>query len=252
MLIGELARRLGVSVRTVRHYEAIGLLAPARVEDGTGYRHYGPAELVRGLRVEQLKAAGLPLADVAAVLDGRADGEATLRRRRAALDRDIAHRRRQAAVIDVLLDDGVAVSVPAIVTVPAVPVVSTTVAAAATELTPCIRRQVQRMRRRLGRDDGWTFAASFPLDPAGTVAVEVAATRPAVESPTGTWPGGRVLRVEVVGPDALLPLAHAAAREAAIEGGWTLIGTVRETYVALGPSLRTTVDVPIAAAGRPA
>ena len=246
MLIGELARRLDVSVRTVRHYEAIGLLLPARVDAATGYRHYGPAELVRGLRVEQLKGAGLPLADVAAVLDGRADAEVALRRRRAVLDRDIARRRRQAAVIDALLTGGVAVAAPAIVTVPTIPVVSTTVSAGATELTPSIRRQVQRMRRRLGRDDGWTFAASFPLDPAGTVAVEVAATRAAVEAPTATWPGGRVLRVEVVGPHALLPLAHTAALEAATEGGWTLTGTVRETYLALGPSLRTTVDVPIA------
>jgi DNA-binding transcriptional MerR regulator len=252
MLIGELSRRLGVSVRTVRHYDAIGLLTPARVEDGTGYRHYGTAELVRGLRVEQLKAAGLSLADVAAVLDGRADGEATLRRRRATFERDIARRRRQAAVIDALLADGVAVSAPAIVTVPATAVVSATVWAAATELTPCIRRQVQRMRRRLGPDAGWTFAATFPLDPAGTVAVEVAATRPALPAPTATWPGGRVLRIEVVGPPALLPLAHAAAREAATEGGWPLTGTVRETYLALGPSLRTTVDVPISAAGRAA
>jgi DNA-binding transcriptional MerR regulator len=58
MTIGELARRLRVSPRALRHYETLGLLRPSHVDRHTGYRYYGPAELARGLRVEQLKAAG--------------------------------------------------------------------------------------------------------------------------------------------------------------------------------------------------
>lgn len=41
--IGELAELAGVSVRTLRHYEQIGLLAPKRGENG--YRVYGPSEV---------------------------------------------------------------------------------------------------------------------------------------------------------------------------------------------------------------
>ncbi|NIH86635.1 MerR family transcriptional regulator [Amycolatopsis granulosa] len=58
MRIGELARRSGVSVRALRHYEAEGLLVPGR--SGNGYRDYGEdaEELVRQIR--ELIESGLP------------------------------------------------------------------------------------------------------------------------------------------------------------------------------------------------
>ncbi|HSL84954.1 MAG TPA: MerR family DNA-binding transcriptional regulator, partial [Thermoanaerobaculia bacterium] len=48
--VGELARRTGLTVRTLHHYDEIGLLRPARrsaTVSGAGYRLYGPAEVER-------------------------------------------------------------------------------------------------------------------------------------------------------------------------------------------------------------
>ena len=56
--IGEFARLGTVSVRTLRHYEEIGLLCPARVDPETGYRCYSPAQLEQLNRIIALKELG--------------------------------------------------------------------------------------------------------------------------------------------------------------------------------------------------
>ena len=80
--IGELAAMARVSVRTLRHYEALGLLTPtARTE--AGYRLYGSAQLERLYRILALRALNLPLEEIGRppAQAGRGDG---CRRSRAA------------------------------------------------------------------------------------------------------------------------------------------------------------------------
>src|SRR5687767_10860868 len=67
--IGQLARMVGVSDRTLRHYDRIGLLRPAAVDRATGYRWYGVAELTRLERVRGLRRLGLPLRQIADLVD---------------------------------------------------------------------------------------------------------------------------------------------------------------------------------------
>jgi DNA-binding transcriptional MerR regulator len=66
--VGELARTTGLTVRTLHHYDRLGLLSPAR--DGAGRRCYGPAEVRRLHRILALRGFGLSLAEIAEVLDG--------------------------------------------------------------------------------------------------------------------------------------------------------------------------------------
>lgn len=63
-----LSRLAGVSGRTLRFYDSIGLLRPARV-NASGYRVYGPEEVDRLQQVLFFKAFGLPLADIARAMD---------------------------------------------------------------------------------------------------------------------------------------------------------------------------------------
>ncbi|MEU3610681.1 MerR family transcriptional regulator [Streptomyces sp. NPDC035033] len=70
--IGELAARTGLSPKALRLYGERGLLPPARVDPRTSVRHYGPGQVERARRIALLRAAGLPLERIAAVLD--ADG----------------------------------------------------------------------------------------------------------------------------------------------------------------------------------
>jgi DNA-binding transcriptional MerR regulator len=68
--IGEFARLGGVSVRTLRHYDEIGLLRPARVDPDTGYRGYSAQQLGQLNRIMALKELGLSLTQARRLLDG--------------------------------------------------------------------------------------------------------------------------------------------------------------------------------------
>ncbi|MDL2076181.1 HEAT repeat domain-containing protein [Streptomyces sp. GXMU-J15] len=68
MLIGEVARRSGVSARMLRHYEALGLLRPTGRTTG-GYREYADADIRRIFHIESLRSLGLSLRDVGRALD---------------------------------------------------------------------------------------------------------------------------------------------------------------------------------------
>ena len=68
--IGEFARLAGVSVRTLRHYDDIGLLRPVTVDPDTGYRGYSAEQLGRLNRVMALKDLGLSLTQARRLLDG--------------------------------------------------------------------------------------------------------------------------------------------------------------------------------------
>lgn len=91
--IGEFAAHGRVSVRMLRHYDAIGLLQPARVDDRSGYRSYAPAQLGSLLRIVELRDLGCSLEDAGSVLAAADQSEAmrvVLERRRTELAASIA------------------------------------------------------------------------------------------------------------------------------------------------------------------
>jgi MerR family transcriptional regulator, thiopeptide resistance regulator len=70
--IQDVARLAGISSRTLRHYDAIGLLVPARV-GSNGYRYYDRPQLLRLQHILLLRELGVGLAAIAEVLDGGRD-----------------------------------------------------------------------------------------------------------------------------------------------------------------------------------
>ncbi|MEV4223427.1 MerR family transcriptional regulator [Nonomuraea sp. NPDC049725] len=68
MLIGEVARRSGVSARMLRHYDALGLVRPTGRTSG-GYREYSAEDIRRIFHIESLRSLGLSLRDVGRALD---------------------------------------------------------------------------------------------------------------------------------------------------------------------------------------
>jgi DNA-binding transcriptional MerR regulator len=98
--VRQVAKAAGISVRSLHHYDAIGLLKPGHV-GANGYRYYGKEELLRLQQILFYRELGLPLADIAAVLDDPAfDPLAALRGHRAALEGRIAHYRTLIHTID--------------------------------------------------------------------------------------------------------------------------------------------------------
>jgi DNA-binding transcriptional MerR regulator len=66
--VGELAKRTGLTVRTLHHYDEIRLLSPVERSDG-GHRVYGEADVRRLYRIVSLRSLGFPLDAIAAALD---------------------------------------------------------------------------------------------------------------------------------------------------------------------------------------
>jgi DNA-binding transcriptional MerR regulator len=67
MRIGQFAQRAGVTARTVRYYESLGLLKPGERE-GSGFRYYTEAELERLQKITDLKELGLSLEEIVGVI----------------------------------------------------------------------------------------------------------------------------------------------------------------------------------------
>jgi len=91
--IGDFASHGRVSVRMLRHYDAIGLLRPAAVDPATGYRWYEAGQLARLNRLVALKDLGFTLEQVRSILDEKVSVEelrGMLRLRQAELQARIA------------------------------------------------------------------------------------------------------------------------------------------------------------------
>ena len=87
--IGGFARLAGLSIGALRHYDSVGLLVPAVVDDATSYRRYGREQLETARSIAQLRELEVPLEEIREVL-----GADDMRRRRELL---VRHRDRVGA-----------------------------------------------------------------------------------------------------------------------------------------------------------
>jgi DNA-binding transcriptional MerR regulator len=100
--IGELAAATGVTVRTLHHYDEIGLLVPSRSE--AGQRLYTPEDLIRLYQIVALRRLGFGLAEIAAYLNSRDfDPQEVVRRQLADLKRQLELQERLQIRLTVIL-----------------------------------------------------------------------------------------------------------------------------------------------------
>jgi DNA-binding transcriptional MerR regulator len=76
--IGELARETGLTVRTMHHYDQLGLLSPRSRTDG-GHRCYTSGDVRRLHRIVALRSLGISLEQIGTLLDGQPDPTGLLR-----------------------------------------------------------------------------------------------------------------------------------------------------------------------------
>jgi DNA-binding transcriptional MerR regulator len=91
MRIGEVAERIGLSLRTIRYYEEVGLAVPSARSDG-GFRLYAEADVDRLRAIMQMKPLGFSLEEMRELLDLLAAGEAADAARLTALRQQAAER----------------------------------------------------------------------------------------------------------------------------------------------------------------
>ena len=101
---GEVARLSGVSVRTLHHYDEIGLLSPGG-RTGAGYRQYEPDDLARLQQILCYRALGFDLRNIATILDDpRIDAVDHLRRQRELLTSKVEHLQKMVRTVEKMME----------------------------------------------------------------------------------------------------------------------------------------------------
>lgn len=106
--IGEVAKLSGVSAKTLRHYEKVGLLRPAAVDVRTGYRRYAATQLRDLASILALRDLGLSLIEIRAFracTATRAERRALLLRLRANTQCTLEAARRSLIHVNAILDE---------------------------------------------------------------------------------------------------------------------------------------------------
>jgi len=106
--IGQFARATGLTAKALRHYDSLGLLAPASVDAASGYRRYSQEQVLTGQLIRRLRELELPLDEVKRLL-GYGEGpalEAALRAHRTRLEARTTRLQRQLHDLDHLLAEG--------------------------------------------------------------------------------------------------------------------------------------------------
>ncbi|MGP3918197.1 MerR family transcriptional regulator [Nonomuraea sp. 10N515B] len=98
--VGQVARLAGITVRTLHHYDEIGLLTPGE-RTRAGYRRYTDADLVRLQHILLYRELGFPLEEIAVILDEPPTDELThLRRQHELLTRRAQHLQHVIAAVE--------------------------------------------------------------------------------------------------------------------------------------------------------
>jgi DNA-binding transcriptional MerR regulator len=250
--IGDFARHGRVSVRMLRHYDATGLLRPARVDPASGYRFYEAGQLARLNRIIALKELGFTLEQVRAMLDEKVSLEqirGMLRLRQAELQSAISADTSRLAQVEARLriiemEGAMPTNDIQVKQIRAVRVAELTAAAASLEpasITPVIQPLYRELGERLGRA-GLTPAGpgiAFYEDAADGEGVVVHATVP-VNADLGSNGGVQVIDLPEIGQaativhhgsmDNVLPTVQTLARWID-ENGFRSAGYPRELYI---------------------
>lgn len=251
--IGEFAALGGVTTKALRHYDAIGLFAPAWVDPVTGYRAYAAGQLPELRRIVALRDLGVPLAEVAALVAGGADLRTVLDRRRADLETERRRVERNLAALDITIacdgPDVVIRGVPA----ERVAGVRTTLPAGEglerlfDEVESAVRDAGRRARRppgsidhRVHTDGRWDVEVWVPVT--GAVASGRVTSR--------RLAGGRMATSLHRGPYETLDETRATLLDWIAGAGLAVAGPVRTVYLQFGADPHLQVPEPfLAAAG---
>lgn len=249
--IGDFARHGRVSVRMLRHYDAVGLLRPARIEPSSGYRSYEAAQLGRLNRIIALKELGFTLQQVGSILDEQtsaAELRGMLRLRRIELQARIAADADRLGQVETRLriieSEGRMPTEDVVVkTIPAVRVAELTATAAGFEpdsITPVIQPLYGELMARLAAAEvipTGSPIAYYDHRPDGSVLVHAGITVPATTAP---GPGYAVVDLPEIATaativhrgsmDEVMPSVQALAQWVSANG-YRSIGSSREFYL---------------------
>lgn len=102
--VGDVAKLTGASVRTLHHYDHLGLVSPSR-RSSAGYRLYTDRDVERLLQVLAYRELGFPLEQISTLLDDpAADALTHLQRQRDALQQRIGHLQHMVVAVERMMN----------------------------------------------------------------------------------------------------------------------------------------------------
>jgi len=182
--IGEFSQITRVTVDTLRYYDALGLLKPAKVDPFTGYRYYSARQIMSLNRIVALKDVGFSLEEIARILQDKPTSDqlrgmlkAQLARVETEIESAQARRQRVRARLNYLnLED----NMPAY-EVTLKPVEKLTVAAIR-EIVPHIEQMPQRCSKMFDVIERWIRANHLPLGPSMSIYYNEGFTRENIDT----------------------------------------------------------------------
>lgn len=243
--IGEFSKMGKTTVKTLHHYDRIGLLRPAAVDGATGYRLYTTGQLMDLHRIQALRQAGLSVDEVAAVAGG-ADLRPILAQCRERIERELAARQDSLARIAFMQSvEGKGFSMDYQATLKNLPsciVFSKTMTvpdfSAYFEVIPAIGRAVAKANPNLAcAKPEYCFIAYLDGEYKEhdiTIKYSEAVEEFGVEADGIVFeevPAATVVSVMHRGPYADLPRAYAFAMEWIERQGYRTAGLARESYI---------------------
>ena len=233
--IGTFAQAARLTVKTLRHYQAVGVLVPAWVDPSSSYRYYRWEQLSDALGVSTLRALDVPLERIRAHLVSGVPLHEILAAERLRLERQVSRSSRALAVIDALKDASVLPVVdPDIVTWDAQTMLTLRGVAHAdtldTDAATLFVRLLDQAEHR-GHDLTAPSLGEYPLTLTGSMTITARLPVSAPDPDAQLLPGGRLARVVHVGPHESLALAYHALVRWLHEQRRSPTGPVYERYV---------------------
>ncbi|MFB9907055.1 MerR family transcriptional regulator [Allokutzneria oryzae] len=231
--IGRFARLCRLSVKQLRHYDDLGLLRPAHVDAGSGYRYYTRDQTRAALTIALLRTLDVPLPAIAELLTGDEDiRDRVLRGERDRLDAQIRRQHSALRTLERLMTEGLQRKDVSLTREPARRYAVTRASCAPEDIGRAYGECVARLLPAIGTPQG-PVAGLFPVDLtpelAIAAAVETDSTPPGVA--IETLPSTPAAVITHVGPFEELPLTYHAVFAWIHERGHTPRGPVRETYL---------------------
>ncbi|MFD3761217.1 MerR family transcriptional regulator [Streptomyces sp. NPDC058622] len=241
--IGRFARLCRLSVKQLRHYDEMGLLAPVRVDAGSGYRYYAPEQARNALTIALLREMDLPLAVIAQALAAEPGRRAQiLRAERDRLAERICKDQARLQMLERLAEGGLPGYEVTMSREPERRLAVVRAVCTPAEIGDKIVECVGRLLSVLGETGiAWEppLWALYPLDLEERMDITVGAQTPQREGTPDlefeVLPGGLVAETMHIGPYTQLPLAYNALFAAIHESGLRPQAPVREAYL-VGPA----------------
>lgn len=101
--IGEFSKISKTTIKTLRYYDAEGLLQPEAVDDFTGYRLYSTKQLIQLHKIQELRQIGLSIEEIKQIVHLKKSLAKVLVKRREDVMRELTQRQQQLSRIDFIL-----------------------------------------------------------------------------------------------------------------------------------------------------